>query len=80
MGTNGKHPFYCRSKCFPEAVRMAKSGGVLSIVINNNYWEGDFELAINSLEEEKIVKLKHTEAIDGYFDGKTARVFVLHKL
>ena len=48
--------------------------------MNNDYWEGNFDLAVKSLEENKIVEVMHSEGVDGYYDGKLARVLVLRKL
>ena len=72
-------PFF-RSGCFPEVVRFAKKGGILAVVMNNEYWEGYFDIVIKSLEEEKVIQVKYLESVDGYCDDKAARILFLYKL
>ncbi|XP_063714081.1 uncharacterized protein LOC134841925 [Symsagittifera roscoffensis] len=69
------------SGCLPEVVRMAKSGGYLSILFNKHYWDqGGFEDTLNSLVDQKVVVLLSLQFKGGYYEGNTAVSFVLKKL
>jgi len=66
--------------CLPEAVRMAKRGGIIATAMNYNYWPNFMEVAVKDLADKKVVELKHVESREGYYDGKTCCIFIMLKL
>ncbi|XP_075259674.1 uncharacterized protein LOC142351503 [Convolutriloba macropyga] len=68
------------SGCLPEVIRMAKMGGVITIVMNNDFWKDGFDSAVEKLEEQKRVQVMYNDSFEGFFGDKTARVFILQKL
>ena len=59
---------------------MAKMGGVITIVMNNDFWRDGFDSAVEKLEEQKRVQVMYNDSFEGFFGDKTARVFILQKL